>query len=375
MRTTADLRHTPAELGAVTGTRRATPIKVCAGLGVAFLVFQAYVYAAWILSGDAKRTPPGPDPIPSWMRLLAEGWQVAAILGLVVFLAVFVVVPRRRHGALSLEGLIALAVLTVYWQDPLMNMFQNQFTYNAAFFNLGSWVEHIPGWIAPRSGRVAEPLLWTLPMYVIYMGGFTLLGSAIMRRARRRRPDLSAVGVVAVAAVTFLLLDLVTEPIFLRMGLYIYTGVIPWASLFYGHYYQFNLIEGVAAALGFWTPWACIHYFRNDRGETLVERGLSDLRVSGWRRSGVRFLALAGAFNAIMLVLFSLPTAIAGLYVGPWPEDIQNRSYMTNGICGPGTTYACSGPGIPINRPDSVHVAPNGELIVPDGTKLPNTGR
>ena len=367
------LSHRPTAVSPRT-VRTLTPIKVCAGLGAAFLAFQLYIYTAWIVSGDARRTPAGSDPIPGWMRVVANGWQVAALLGLAFFLWVFLFRPMRRRGHVSLEGLIALAVLSVYWQDPLMNIFQNQFTYNAAFVNLGSWAEHIPGWLAPRGGRIAEPLLWTMPMYIIYMGGFTFLGSAIMRRVRQRRPHFGVGGVIAVAAMTFVVLDFTTEPVFLRMGLYIYTGVIPWATLFHGHYYQFNMLEGLASALDFWTPWACLHFFRNDKGETLVERGLSQLRCFGWRRTGLRFLAISGAFNAIMLVLYSLPLAIVGLYAGPWPDDIQQRSYMTNGICGPGTSYACSGPGRPINRPDSLHVSPDGRLIVPEGTRLPQPG-
>jgi hypothetical protein len=75
----------------------------------------------------------------------------------------------------------------------------------------------------------------------------------------------------------------------------------------------------------------------------------------------VQFLALAGAINATFL-LYNVPAAISGLYASPWPEDITRRSYFTNGICGSGTTYACSGPAIPIPRPDSLHVTPNGEL-------------
>ena len=32
-------------------------------------------------------------------------------------------------------------------------------------------------------------------------------------------------------------------------------------------------------------------------------------------------------------------------------------------MCGAGTTYACPGLDLPINRPGSVHVAPDGSLV------------
>jgi hypothetical protein len=75
----------------------------------------------------------------------------------------------------------------------------------------------------------------------------------------------------------------------------------------------------------------------------------------------VRFLALVGACNVIFLVCYSLPNALLGLYASPWPKDVIDRSYFSY-LCGPGTDYACPGPGIPIPRPDSVHVDPDGRL-------------
>jgi hypothetical protein len=112
-----------------------------------------------------------------------------------------------------------------------------------------------------------------------------------------------------------------------------------------------------------WTGWACLRYFRNDRGETIAECGLDRLHLSQKGRLGVRFLALVGACNVVIFATYNLPMALAGLYSDPWPTDITSRSYFTNGICGPGTTYACPGPEVPINRPRSAHLDPGGGLV------------
>ncbi|MND02321.1 hypothetical protein D3C83_216600 [compost metagenome] len=54
-----------------------------------------------------------------------------------------------------------------------------------------------------------------------------------------------------------------------------------------------------------------------------------------------------------------------------WPADVQKRSYLTNHICGAGTDYACGGPAVPIPRPGSFHLDPEGRLVVPEQTKPP----
>jgi hypothetical protein len=73
-------------------------------------------------------------------------------------------------------------------------------------------------------------------------------------------------------------------------------------------------------------------------------------------------LAFAGLANAIFIVCYSLPLAIAGLYADDWPTDVTSRSYLTGGLCGPGTDYACSGLSVPIARRGSAHLRPDGSL-------------
>jgi hypothetical protein len=196
-----------------------------------------------------------------------------------------------------------------------------------------------------------------------------MAGGWVMTRAKARWPHLGTFGVVMVGFAFFSIFALVEPPI-LMLGLWSYPGAIEWLTLFHGHYYQYPLNEWVVFAT-LMTAWTAFRHFRDDKGRTLAERGIDDLRVRGWRRTGIRFLALVGACNAIFLVTYTVPNAIAGLYASPWPKDVTDRSYLTDGLCGPGTDYACSGPGIPIPRPDSAHVGVNGDLVVPAATRIP----
>jgi hypothetical protein len=86
----------------------------------------------------------------------------------------------------------------------------------------------------------------------------------------------------------------------------------------------------------------------------------------------LRFLALFGGINVIFMVIFNVPVQWAGTHSAPWPSDIQKRSYLLDGLCGQGTTFACPGEAVPIPRGNtSVRIGPDGRLVVPAGTRLP----
>src|SRR5206468_2919765 len=103
-----------------------------------------YLFGSWILSGDATRTPAGPTPVPTWMKVVFHGWEIGGLFAFAAFLYFFLVRPWRKAGHLTLDGLFCVAFLSLYWQDPLLNYFQPWLTYNAALVNWGSWMGHVP---------------------------------------------------------------------------------------------------------------------------------------------------------------------------------------------------------------------------------------
>jgi hypothetical protein len=341
-----------------------TPVKWWAAAGVCFLLLEVYVIAAWIISGDAKPTPSGPDKAPGWMAMVGRTWEIAGVPVAAAFVYFFLVRQWRRERCLTTDGIFVITFILLYWQDPLVNYTQNWATFNAELFNLGSWGPQVPGWLAPQSHLFAEPIIWAWPSYMYAVLSMTLVCVSVMKKAKSRWPKLGKAGLISTCFAFALVLDLIAELIFIHVGLYAYPGGISWLTLWHGHYYQLPANEVILMAVLF-TGWASLRYFQDDAGHTFAERGLDRMSVSGAKRTGIRLLAIVGAANTVMLCCFMIPMQWFALHAGDWPKDFLDRSYLSNHMCGPNTTYACPGPSVPINRPDSAHIGPDGQHVTP----------
>src|SRR3546814_1858443 len=71
------------------------------------------------------------------------------------------------------DGMLMLALLTMWIQDPMCNYFNFTFMYNAHFVNMGSWSSFLPGWQSPRGSNLPEP--------IFLMGGIYLWWTTINR--------------------------------------------------------------------------------------------------------------------------------------------------------------------------------------------------
>jgi hypothetical protein len=65
------------------------------------------------------------------------------------------------------------------------------------------------------------------------------------------------------------------------------------------------------------------------------------------------------------VTLYDLPMNFFATHVDSFPADVQERSYLTSGMCGLGTDRACSDPRLPIPHEGSAYVSPQGQLITP----------
>jgi hypothetical protein len=347
--------------------RRAKPVKWWALVGVLCLGIFAYSWTAWIVSGNATPTDPGPTPLPHYMRVAI---QVQLVLTVGLFLAcvyAFLVRPWRRERRLSMDGMMFIALMTMYWQDMLSNFLRPYFLFNTYLPQRGSWFNFLPGVVLPRAQLMAQPFLWEWLLYVVYCMPPMLLANLLMRKVKERRPQMGVFGLCMVAFMTVFVADVTLEVPWLLQGLYTFPGAIRWLTLFHGHYYQFPIYEGIFAGV-FVGGFACVRYFTDDRGRTIAERGIDEVRATPRQRTGLRLLAISGLFNVIFFFGNNLPLGlITGLYSDSWPRDIATRSYFTNGLCGPGTEYACPGPAVPIPHRGSNHVDPDGKLVREEG--------
>jgi hypothetical protein len=174
---------------------------------------------------------------------------------------------------------------------------------------------------------------------------------------------MSLPAMLLVACGAGIVVDLILEVALIRLGLYFYGGYIPGITLFSGHYYQVPIWEPVilGPAMGLF---AALVHFVDDRGQTLVERGLDRIQASDRTKSWLRFLAFTGAVNVIILT-YCLVFGVFTLHPDyQWSKDIVNRSYLRGDLCGEGTGIACPAPGLPVpRRSGGLHVAPNGDVV------------
>jgi hypothetical protein len=268
--------------------------------------------------------------------------------------------------------LVAMGLMS--FQDPFLNYLNTWCTYNSWLFNRGSWVQHVPGWNSwGIPGRMmAEPVLMIMPGYSYGVLLCTILGCWVMRRAKMRWPSLGMAGLLGVTFVFTLFFDVVMEGFFLMpMGLFTYPGAIRSLTLFPGRYYQYPLYEpfmwgGVQAAL------CALRYFPDDRGRTFVERGLERIQGGFIKQQSIRFLAIYAMVSLCFFLLYNVPAQWFSMHADAWPEDIQKRSYFTNGMCGEGTGRLCPNPALPIDRGvTSAYIDPDGKVVLPKGTELP----
>lgn len=318
------------------------PIMWWAGLGAFFVVLQIYIFAAWIGSPHFTPTLPGPTPLPWFSALEIMVIQVGAPI-LVLGGLVWLVVATRRLGRVPTLGLIVFAWASAYWQDPLINYVRPAFSYNSHFINFGSWCELVPGWLSPNGSKMPEPLFFGLGAYAFVIPTSALICAFAMRQVKRLRPRTTGFQLVLVALATMFACDLVVEGLLVYTQMYAYTGSIHALSLWPGTLHQFPLYEsllgGAAAAAS-----GALFYFRDDKGNTLVERGVQNLRIQRGATL-MRALAISGFVNLVLLST-TLIYIFLNLQMDPWPTNVP--SYLRNGVCGVGTQIECPGPDVHI---------------------------
>jgi hypothetical protein len=149
------------------------------------------------------------------------------------------------------------------------------------------------------------------------------------------------------------MLDVILEGvIWMPFGVYTYVGG-HWPLLFPDSYHVFPANEAIF--IGTWSTLVVFLYtFRNDKGQTLVERGIDEVRGGPVKKAGMQILAMIAVFQLGLLALYTVPQiAWFGSKPNEWPADAQRRSYLVDNICGPGADWACPGPKVPLNRGDA----------------------
>lgn len=346
-RTESTRRTATATIGAPQST---APVVRWAWLGSALMVFILYVLGRW-LTVTATPTDPGPDPLPDVIRSFVFWVQVGTTVLAILVFWLFVVRPWRREGQLTTAGMLYLCWLTLFFQDPMVNYTSVICLYNSHMLNLGTWtLGATPGWLSPNGNHLPEPLLLVIAGYTILGYSLCFPVLAILNKIKEARPATQKLTLAVVGVLILIVFDTVLEILLLRTGVYAYPGSIRAITLFAGETYQFPMSEGIF--YGGFTIGATmiLLLYRDDRGQTFVERGLDKLRVGRLARQGIKFLALFGYVHLSMFLVFTVPMQWFALHADAFPQGYP--SYMINGMCAYGPQGdQCPGPGVMMPRP------------------------
>jgi hypothetical protein len=354
--------------------KKVKPVVIWATAGGLVLALQIYVWTRWVTGPYFVRVPQGPSDPPMYMKtmLMINAGAMVILLPLTIYW--FLIRPWVRERRFTLDGLLFVSCALFFFQDPFLNYVNTWCTYNTWLWNRGSWSSHVPGWVSPEEpGRqVAEPLLINATGYGMVMF-FAIAGCWLMRRLKNRWPGMSNMRLIVATYAAAIILDFVMEAGFmLPFGLYTYPGAIRSVSVFADTYHQWPIYEGLMWG-GVMTALACLRFFTDDRGRTIVERGLDQVRGGFAKQQFIRFLAIFAFTSSAFFFLYNVPAQWIGLHSDPWPADHLKRSYFNGGICGDGTDTPCPDPTLPIPTKRSGYIDTNGKLILPEGAQLPKT--
>lgn len=313
-----------------------------AWIGAFFIALQIYIFGSWVMSPHFTPTPPGSDVMPWYTPYLIHIIQFGAptiVLGGIAW----TVWATRREGRVPTLSLIIFGWASAYWQDPLINYVRPAFSYNSHLFNYGSWCELVPGWLMPNGSKMPEPLLFGLGAYAFVIPATALIVALAMRTVKRLRPSTTNFQLIVVALITMFWCDLVVEAFLVYTQIYAYTGSVHEISLWAGTLHQFPLYESVLGG-GTVAATGSLFYFRDDKGHTLVERGIENLSIKRGLTT-LRALAISGFVNVVLLT-YTILYIFVNLQLDPWPTEVP--SYLRNGLCGEGSTVACPHPLLPI---------------------------
>ena len=315
-------------------------VLMLAPVGAALIATAIVCWTQWVFSSDFKPVAEGPDRLASWRFVGLRMFEFAS-LAVVIWLYWYAVVrPIRQKRPIGFDGKLVIGCTLCYVIDPTLNLMNATFAFNAHALNAGSWGNFLPFMQSPGQGLEADGPLWA-GAYYVYLGlGIAIAGKWLLNRVDRWRPAMPNAGRYAIVFVAVMIFDFVIENAMVRTQMYAFSGVTSWGSLWAGSLYQFPLYECVL--VGFiCTPLVYLRESRDDRGRSIAERGVDQLRIGPRAKEFVSFLAITG-YAALCFGAYFVPYAWLGNFANVYP---QLPSYMrADAYCGtPGSGRPCAG--------------------------------
>ncbi len=276
----------------------------------------------WLTGPYFTSVPTGAVDPPTWMKAVFITWQILCYPVIAIFIYLWVIKPWHRNRTIPLDGMLFIAFMFMSIQDSCSNFFGYWYTVNSHLINMGSFVNDIPGWMGfGRSGAQVPWAIFFHPFeYVAGTFAFCFIGSGLMELF----PDTIQPEAAHADPGRVPCFDIVIEGLFQTLGFYTMAG--GKISFFPDTYEKFPVIETFfIATLNI--SIVALRYFKNDKGETLVDRGLNSMVISDGKKQVVRLLALIGAIQTIFLFCYNIPIAA---YMGSNPGVWPNRRYVAS---------------------------------------------
>lgn len=338
----------------ISGKDSSMAVKAWFTVGCLSFLFMGWVIFNWVTAPYFGPTVLPPDvEVPLQFKIGGHAVEVGMGLVWAYFIWTQIIKPIRLTGQPNTLGLLGVAFFFAIFWDPSMNFIQQGCVYNPYMFNLGFLSANIPGWLSPNANLLPEPLLAWAGGYPGFLIWGCLFGMMMMRVAKRHFPGINNVKLAVIGVVGTMVFDTVLEILLIRVtGIYAYPGSIRSLSLWGGHWYQFPLYEGLLFG-GWWGLCTVLCYFKDDKGLTMVERGVEKIDMvknSNFRKGMMRAIAVVGFAQTVEIFIYVFPMAIITANADPFPDDTPAFFTVGTRMCGPGTGHACPRPDLPIQR-------------------------
>lgn len=306
---------------------------------------------------DGARHPLS-DPLFGYQHWIVTV-EIFSYLALISIIALIVVLWRRhpKHPYL----LMTIAVTTLAWLDAPMNWV----TFAAYNPDLWHWPEDWP--LVSLSPTVEPLFIAAISMFVV-PPFFPAIWALRRLQARRstdafvwRHPLISLASFVFAFGFVY---DFAMEAICVRLGLYSFTQVIPFGSVFVGTRWQFPLLWQSSLISILMIP-AAVMIYRDDTGRTVAEKLAQRSKIFTARPALGSFVVMLVVVNLAFMAYGLAYTAItrwsgaATSVICPWPwpsakvYDPQGF-YQQSGAPGPFSTgiWSTWESGQPEGRPE-----------------------
>lgn len=264
--------------------------------GAALAAFALFFIANCRVALDPRVANPNVQGRPRPVRFIfgldyITFLHISTVIMLLVLLAVFVRGWRRNPG--SPVMLMFLCTTLIVWQDPIMNWAPFA-VYNP---DLIHWPE---SWPLVSLSPTVEPFV--VFGYVTFYFGPYFPAIWILRKLQAKygptafvsRHPLISLGLLT--CVIGFVFDAWLEIQLVHMGMYIYSQVIPWGSVFTGTTFQFPLIWESFSVTFVMVP-AAILCYRDDTGKSVAEKLAAKAKIFPTRPVLGTFLVMFAIIN------------------------------------------------------------------------------